>query len=88
MEGTLLGLLAAGLIVGAAVAGVLTGHSAVGTGIGAVSALGVAAYLFFTNAGRVLLVAVALLAGRWPGGCRVSWPMPYSPNAARAGPWW
>ncbi|WP_435239542.1 hypothetical protein [Streptomyces sp. YPW6] len=57
----LLGLTTACLVTGAAVAGELTGHSALGTGVGVAVALACAVYLFFTNAGRVLLVGIALL---------------------------
>ncbi|MFC9245591.1 hypothetical protein ACFT7S_16675 [Streptomyces sp. NPDC057136] len=63
VEGALLGLTTACLVVGAAAAGALTGHSALGTGVGVAVALACAVYLFFTNAGRVLLVGVALLGG-------------------------
>ncbi|WP_051874816.1 hypothetical protein [Streptomyces exfoliatus] len=63
VEGVVVGVVTAGLVAGAAVAGVLTGFGTVGTVVGVVVALASAGYLFATNAGRVLVGAVALLGG-------------------------
>ncbi|WP_369147748.1 hypothetical protein [Streptomyces sp. R44] len=62
-EGALVGLATAGVIAGAAVAGASTGFGVPGTVAGVVAALGSAAYLLATNAGRALVGAVALLGG-------------------------
>ncbi|MER6088536.1 hypothetical protein [Streptomyces bluensis] len=70
VEGVVLGAAVSGLITGSGVAGALTGHQTPALVAGIVIALGAAAYLFFTNAGRVLLVAVALL------GAVLSWWVP------------
>ncbi|MFG3126529.1 hypothetical protein [Streptomyces tendae] len=70
LEGTVLGMGLSGLIAGSAVAGALTGHRLPALVAGIVFALGAAAYLFFTNAGRVLLIMVALL------GAVLSWWVP------------
>ncbi|MFE0802560.1 hypothetical protein [Streptomyces sp. NPDC058812] len=70
LEGTVLGTGLSGLIAGSAVAGALTGHRLPALVAGIVLALGAAAYLFFTNAGRVLLIMVALL------GAVLSWWVP------------
>jgi hypothetical protein len=69
-EGAVLGVLGAGLVVGAGVAGLLTGHRTWGTGAAIVVTLALAVYLFFTNAGRVLVVAVAIL------GVALAWWVP------------
>ncbi|MDT9686964.1 hypothetical protein Q5762_01090 [Streptomyces sp. P9(2023)] len=63
VEGVVVGVLTAGLVAGAAVTGVLTGFDTVGTVVGVVVGLAAAWYLFSTNAGRVLVGAVALLGG-------------------------
>lgn len=63
VEGVVVGVVTAGLVAGAAVTGVLTGFDTIGTVVGAVVALASAGYLFSTNAGRVLVAAVALLGG-------------------------
>ncbi|MCZ4606908.1 hypothetical protein O3S80_24745 [Streptomyces sp. Lzd4kr] len=70
VEGVITGVGLSGLIAGSAVAGALTGHRLPALVAGIVIALGTAVYLFFTNAGRVLLVAVALL------GAVLSWWAP------------
>ncbi|MGW6563946.1 hypothetical protein [Streptomyces sp. NPDC054975] len=63
VEGIVVGLVTAGLIAAAAVTGVLTGFDTAGTVVGVVVGLAAAGYLFSTNAGRVLVGAVALLGG-------------------------
>ncbi|MFE4800315.1 hypothetical protein ACFRFL_36155 [Streptomyces sp. NPDC056708] len=63
VEGVVVGVVTAGLVAGAAVTGVLAGFDMIGTVVGAVVALVSARYLFSTNAGRVLVGAVALLGG-------------------------
>lgn len=70
LEGVLLGIGLSVLIAGSAVAGALTGHRLPALVAGIVLALGTAAYLFFTHAGRVLLTVVALL------GAVLSWWVP------------
>jgi hypothetical protein len=70
VEGTVLGLGIAVLVVGSGVVGVLTGYRLPALVAGIVVTLGAAAYLFFTNAGRVLVAAVALL------GAVLSWWVP------------
>ncbi|QEU69674.1 hypothetical protein CP966_33740 [Streptomyces galilaeus] len=68
--GAVLGRGVATVVVGSAVAGALTGHRLPALAAGIVVAWGAAAYLFFTNAGRVLVAAVALL------GAVLSWWVP------------
>ncbi|MFE7328172.1 hypothetical protein ACFU8W_24955 [Streptomyces sp. NPDC057565] len=63
VEGVAVGLVTAGLLAGASVAGTLTGFDTVGSVAGVVVGLATAWYLFSTNAGRVLVGAVALLGG-------------------------
>ncbi|MGA5064392.1 hypothetical protein ACPB9E_11525 [Streptomyces exfoliatus] len=63
VEGVFVGAVTAGLVAGAAVTGVLTGFDTLGTVAGVVLALASAGYLLVTNAGRVLVGAVALLGG-------------------------
>ncbi|MEU8525403.1 hypothetical protein AB0C77_07335 [Streptomyces sp. NPDC048629] len=63
VEGIVVGFLTAGLIGGAVVTGALTGFGMVGSGVGLIVSLAAAGYLFSTNAGRVLVAAVALLGG-------------------------
>ncbi|WP_415941103.1 hypothetical protein [Streptomyces sp. 067-1] len=70
LEGAVLGTGLSGLITGSAVSGVLTGHRLPVLVTGIVLALGTAVYLFFTHAGRVLLIMVALL------GAVLSWWVP------------
>jgi hypothetical protein len=63
LEGVVVGIVTAGLIAGAAVTGVLTGFDTVGSVVGVIVGLAAAWYLFSTNAGRVLVGAVAVLGG-------------------------
>ncbi|MFF4796576.1 hypothetical protein ACFY2M_44840 [Streptomyces sp. NPDC001276] len=70
VEGAVLGLGTVALVVGSGVAGVLTGPRLPALVIGIIVALGAATYLFFTNAGRVLVAAVAVL------GAVLSWWVP------------
>ncbi|GGW71418.1 hypothetical protein [Streptomyces xantholiticus] len=63
VEGVAVGLVTAGLVAGSAVTGVLTGFDTVGSVVGVIVGLAAAWYLFSTNAGRVLVGAVALIGG-------------------------
>ncbi|MER5207759.1 hypothetical protein [Streptomyces sp. NPDC002825] len=63
VEGAVVGSATAGVIAGAAVAGASTGFGVAGAVGGVVAALGSAAYLLATNAGRALVGAVVLLGG-------------------------
>ncbi|QOV36059.1 hypothetical protein IM697_39535 [Streptomyces ferrugineus] len=70
VEGIALGLGGAALIAGSGVAGVLTGHRLPALVAGIAVALAAAAYLFFTNAGRVLVAVVAVF------GALLAWWVP------------
>ncbi|MCX4694805.1 hypothetical protein [Streptomyces sp. NBC_01408] len=63
IEGVAVGVVTAGLIAGVVVTGTLTGFDTMGSVVGVIVGLAAAWYLFATNAGRVLVGAVALLGG-------------------------
>ncbi|MGW0731175.1 hypothetical protein [Streptomyces sp. NPDC002851] len=71
-----LGVLAVSLVTGSGVIGELFGHPLPGTVAGIVVSLAAAAYLYFTNAGRVFVVGAVIV------GAVLSWMVPRSTATA------